>query len=115
MFKKILRLLFNKAFDLDVKVVIEIYSKLQEIEFRQKELHEKMILFQQGLIELQDDTGGKGFKEMVQHAVMSLDGRMDHIAEAVVYTQHQIKDLSSDIEIIELTDIGITPYDRSNN
>jgi hypothetical protein len=113
--KRFLQWLFEKAFGLNITSMVDIYNTLDSIQFRQKELHEHVIMLQKAVLQMDNEEEFTKWRQVIQNAIIGLDTRLDNVAEAIVFTQSQIKDLFSNAEIVELTDMGINPSDTSNN
>lgn len=84
---KVKRKLFHWLFEVDPNILLEVYHNQLYLEKQQQTLFQFITSNKQSISELSSMSGGPGWVQTVQNAIMKLDDRLEGL-ETVVIQHH---------------------------
>lgn len=88
------RWLFKKVFGVDPESIAMLCRFLPDLVKAQIETKEHLYVLANTLKHIDDQTGGKGWIQMVQNAIMQLDSRLDSLKGVLHHHQQTIESIS---------------------
>lgn len=89
-------------------VDIEHFQKLMQLianlDEQIKEMQSQTIMSSKAILEIADQTGGKGWTEAVQNAVANLDNRVHKLSEIAAAHQQTFEDIAEAQSLLEMVE-----------